>query len=72
MSERIVAIGGKLSWRVLLHQILEREGVEAVMCAVKIDGRWHTAWGNEALGGLAMGAMKLFRDVSDFMEEDGR
>jgi hypothetical protein len=60
---------GKIAWRPLLHQVLECEGVEAVMMAIKIDGRWQTAWSNDALGGLAMGAMKLFRDVSDTLEE---
>jgi hypothetical protein len=71
MAEKILLLDpDKLPWRVVLHRILEREGVEAVMCVVRIDDRWHTTWSNEALGGLAMGAMKLFRDVSDFLEDD--
>jgi hypothetical protein len=60
----------KLSWQTLLHQTLERDDVEAVVMAVRIDGRWHTAWCNETNAGLAMAAMKLSRDVSDWMQED--
>jgi len=52
----------KVNWRALLHQVLEREGVEAVMCVVRIDGRWHSCWSSDTLGGEAMGAMKLFND----------
>ncbi len=70
MSEKIVHLRDNIvDWRALLHQILERDGVEAVLLAVKIDGRWTSAWSNEALGGMAMGVMKLFRDVSDALEE---
>lgn len=71
MTEKIVNLrSDKIGWRALLHQTLEREGVEAVVVAVRIEGRWHTAWSNEAMAGLAMAAMKLNRDVSDFLAED--
>lgn len=60
----------KINWRVLLHQILERDGVEAVMCVVRIDGCWHTCWSSETLAGTAMGAMKLFNDVLNDIHED--
>ncbi len=70
MTEKIVALRpGTMPWKPLLHQILERDGVEAVMLAVRVDGCWQTCWSNDTLGGLAMGAMKLFRDVSDALEE---
>ena len=58
----------EIHWRTLLHQTLEREDVEAVVMAVRIDGKWHTAWCNETMAGLSMAAMKIFRDVSDFTE----
>lgn len=71
MPEKIVNLrSDRLSWQTLLHQTLERDGVEAVVMAIRIDGRWHTAWCNETLGGLGMAAMKLFRDISDFIEDD--
>lgn len=78
MTDDVVAemTGGKivsfkpneLSWRTLLHQALERDDIEAIVMAVRIDGRWQTAWCNETLAGLAMAAMKLNRDVSDWLE----
>lgn len=59
---------GDVNWRALLAQIAEREGVEAVVMAVKIDGRWSTCWGSgEAkldLGSLSMAALKILRDVT--------
>lgn len=71
MSEKIVNLHrDKLSWQTLLHQTLERKGVEAVVMAVRIDGCWHTAWCNETMTGLAMAAMKIMRDVSDWLESD--
>jgi len=57
----------RLDWRTLLHQTLERDGVEAVVMAVRIDGRWHTAWCNETHGGLCMASMKLQSDVLDWI-----
>ena len=56
--------------QVLLHQALQRDDIEAVLMAVRIGDRWYTHWTTCALGGLAMGAMKIFRDVSDFLEAD--
>ena len=71
MSEKIINLRpDKLSWQTLLHQTLERDGVEAVVMAVRIDGRWSTAWCNETNAGLAMAAMKMARDVSDWLETD--
>ena len=68
MSGKIINLDpGQLSWETLLHQILEREGVEAVVMAVRIDDRWHTTWSNETHGGLCMAAMKLQADVLDWI-----
>ena len=75
MSEKIVNLhSDKLHWRTLLHQTLDREGVEAVVMAVRIDGRWYTAWSRETAASLAMASMKLGRDVSDWLEapDDGQ
>jgi hypothetical protein len=60
----------KINWQALLHQILEREGVDAVMCVVRVDGRWVTCWSNETLGGRALAAMKLFNDVLTDVDEE--
>jgi sulfur relay (sulfurtransferase) complex TusBCD TusD component (DsrE family) len=60
----------KINWQALLHQILEREGVEAVMCVVCVDGRWHSCWSSETAEGKAMAAMKLFNDVLIDMHEE--
>lgn len=70
-GEKIVQLGrGDLNHRALLHQILQRDGVEAVAIAVRIDGRWQTCWGGDInQAGLCMAAMKLSRDASS--EIDG-
>jgi hypothetical protein len=73
MPEKIVNLHkDKVAWQTLLHQTLERDDVEAVVMVVRIDGRWTTAWCNETMAGLAMAAMKLFRDISDWLEADER
>jgi len=60
-----------VSPQVLLHQVLQLEDVEAVLLAVQIKGRWHTHWTSTGtMGGLAMGAMKIWRDVSDALEQE--
>lgn len=64
--------GKSVTPKVLLHQMLQRDDIEAILVSVRIDGRWQSHWTSTALGGLAMGAMKLFRDVSDFLESDGK
>lgn len=71
MSEKIISLRtNSLGWKTLLHQTLEKDDVEAVILTVRINGCWSSAWCNQSLGGLAMGTMKLFRDVSDFLEEE--
>lgn len=59
----------KIGWRTLLHQMLERDDVEAVVFAVRIDGRWHTTWCNETNAGLCMAAVKIMADVTDFIHQ---
>lgn len=59
----------KIGWKPLFHQILEQEGVEAIVCIVRVDGRWCTAWSNESNGGLAMATMKLQHDVNAWIHE---
>jgi hypothetical protein len=68
---KVVQLGrGDLNHRALLHQILEREGVEAVAIAVRINGKWETCWGGDInSAGLCMAAMKLFRDASAEIED---
>lgn len=57
----------RVGWRTILHQMLERDDIEAVVCAIRINGRWETAWGNEAHSGLCMAAVKLMADVTDWI-----
>lgn len=58
--------------RSLLAQIADSaEEIDAVIVAVRRNGRWETVYTSTALGGLAMGAMKIFRDISDTLEDDG-
>jgi hypothetical protein len=56
-----------LGWRTLLAQLADNDDVEAVVCVVRVGGAWHTCWSNERHSGLAMAAMKLFADVTDWM-----
>jgi hypothetical protein len=70
MDEKIVHFGkGQVNHRALLHQVLERDGVDGVVLAVCVDGRWETCWGGDLdYGSLCMASMKLTRDVSDAIE----
>lgn len=60
----------KLGWRTMLHQMLEQDNIEAVVCVVRIDGGWRTTWCNETHGGLCMAAVKLMHDVTDWIHDD--
>ena len=59
--------GTSISWRALLAQIAEREGVDAVVIAVRTNDRWSTCWGagDNPLnnGSLSMAALKMLGDV---------
>ncbi len=72
MSEKIAFLRrDKVGAVPLLHQIAERDGLEAVVVCVRIDGEWHTAWGGDLnAGSLALAAMKVFRDVSNATEKN--
>lgn len=71
MMDKIVSLNpNRVSWRTLLHQTLDRENVEAVVMAIRIDGCWHTAWCNETNAGLCMAAMKLHSDVLDWIHSE--
>lgn len=61
------ALGTSINWRALLAQITERDGVDAIVVAVRIDDRWSTCWGSgEGVlnnGSLSMAALKILGDV---------
>lgn len=59
----------QVPWNVLLHQILEQDGVEAVVCVVRRNGQWGTCWSNDTYGGLGLATMKLVGDVLVFINE---
>lgn len=73
MSEKIVFLRpGKMGAVPLLHQVAERDGLDAVVICARIDGRWHTAWGGEDLNcaSLSMATLSLTRDVTNYITED--
>jgi len=72
MSKKIVNLDPtKVNPTTLLAQIAEREGLEAVVAVVRVDGYWHVAWSSDVdNGGLSMAALKLMFDVSRALHGD--
>lgn len=73
--EKIVHLNATkdINWRALLAQIAESKDVEAVVAVTLINGRWVTCWGsgegNLDCGGLSMAALRLMRDVTEYIHE---
>lgn len=57
----------EIAWQTLLHETLEREGVEAVVLIVRTDDRWHTAWSTLSNASVCMASMKLQDDVLEWI-----
>ena len=71
VERKIEFIGSKVSPAALLASIAEREGMDAVIVVVRIDGCWGSCWsGGIDLGGMSMAALKLLYDVQSLINDD--
>lgn len=68
---KIVFIGHKVSPQALLAQIAERDGMEAVVAVVRVNGCWECCWSSGMdSGGLSMAAIKLLGDTQSWIHGD--
>ena len=73
MSDKIVHLQRTrhINHVALLHQVLQRPGLDGVVIVARIDGKWETCWGGEVnTASLCLAAMKLFHDVTKDVAED--
>ena len=65
---KIAFIGDRISVPALAASIVDRDGVEAMVAVVRVDGCWECCWSSQIDGGsLSMAAMKLLYDVQRFL-----
>jgi hypothetical protein len=70
---KIEFIGDKVSVPALFGQILEREGLEAVVVLVRITGCWTACWSDGVtVAGISMAALKLMGDAQNYIHGEKR
>ncbi|MGH9806521.1 MAG: hypothetical protein ACRD9W_04560 [Terriglobia bacterium] len=71
MSGKIAFLNKEvISPAVLLAQVAEREGLEAVVILVRVNGCWISCQSSSVTtAGLSMAALKLLSDAQDLMHD---